>query len=138
MVITTSVLCLALNIFHEARGESVKGQQAIAQVTVNRAVKNYDGDVCGAVFDYKQFSWTYEQHVDFIAMWSEAERLDALHGIDYDSWQRSLNIAVSYVAAPTTKVMFYHETHVHPRWRKTMKYVGSIGRHVFYAPRKST
>lgn len=36
-MIETAVLCLALNVFHEARGEPETGQWAVAQVTINRA-----------------------------------------------------------------------------------------------------
>ncbi|WP_211595190.1 cell wall hydrolase [Paracoccus litorisediminis] len=55
-------LCLALNIYHEARGEPLKGQVAVGQVTLNRAAVAYKGasSVCDTVFARKQFSWTHE------------------------------------------------------------------------------
>lgn len=55
-------LCLALNIYHEARGEPVAGQIAVGQVTLNRTEARYKGakTVCDTVFLRKQFSWTHE------------------------------------------------------------------------------
>ena len=40
MLAQGALLCLALNIYHEARGEPLKGQIAVASVTMNRA--NWD------------------------------------------------------------------------------------------------
>lgn len=52
--------CLALNVFHEARGESLAGQVGVAQVTLNRVEQQHRGrkTICTVVFDPKQFSWT--------------------------------------------------------------------------------
>ena len=46
--------CLALNIYHEGRGESAKGQSAIAAVTMNRvASKHYPDSICEVVWQRK-------------------------------------------------------------------------------------
>jgi N-acetylmuramoyl-L-alanine amidase len=63
--------CLALNVYHEARGESLSGQEAVAYVTITRAKENlaeFGGpSICSVVFhrnvreDGKliaEFSWT--------------------------------------------------------------------------------
>ena len=69
--------CLALNIYHEGRGESSKGQAAIAAVTMNRVRSKYYPDtVCEVVWQRKQFSWThiaarYHAVTDFAA-WGQA------------------------------------------------------------------
>ena len=45
----------AMNIYHEARGEPVKGQIAVGTVTMNRA--NWDvKEICPVVYAPKQFS----------------------------------------------------------------------------------
>ena len=42
--------CLALNIYHEARGETYQGKVAVANVTLNRvAHSKYPDSVCGVV-----------------------------------------------------------------------------------------
>ena len=56
-------MCLALNIYHEARDQSTAGQLAVAQVTVNRVEsKHYPNTVCDVVYQKGKsicaFSWT--------------------------------------------------------------------------------
>src|SRR5690606_12076272 len=57
MLIATALSCLALNVFHESRGEPLMGQYAVALVTVNRARRDEE-QVCEETFKSKQFSWT--------------------------------------------------------------------------------
>ena len=58
-MVLSSVLCLAMNIYGEARGESLEGRIAVAQVTLNRVEHPaYPDDVCSVVFEPHQFSWT--------------------------------------------------------------------------------
>ena len=52
--------CLAMNIYHEARGERMEGQIAVAQVTLNRAAhEEWPSTICDVVYQPKQFSWTH-------------------------------------------------------------------------------
>jgi N-acetylmuramoyl-L-alanine amidase len=51
--------CLAQNIYHESRGESIEGQFAVAFVTLNRTEdENFPSSICGVVYQRGQFSWT--------------------------------------------------------------------------------
>jgi len=57
--------CLALNIYHEARGEPLAGQFAVAYVTMNRVVSaRYPSSVCSVVWQHRQFSWTQDGKSD--------------------------------------------------------------------------
>lgn len=47
-----TLVCLALNIYFEARGENPDAQLAVAEVTLNR------GSPCKVVAEPHQFSWT--------------------------------------------------------------------------------
>ena len=40
MLIAEAILCLALNVYHEAKNQSLIGQIAVAQVVMNRVNKN--------------------------------------------------------------------------------------------------
>lgn len=52
-------LCLARNIYFEARGEDLRGQEAVASVTLNRVRSpEWPGTVCDVVYQPFQFSWT--------------------------------------------------------------------------------
>src|ERR1700685_3362122 len=52
------ILCLALAMYHEARGESEAERLAVAEVVYNRAVHT-DSTICGTVWadNGSQFQW---------------------------------------------------------------------------------
>ena len=52
--------CLSLNVYHEARNQSLLGQEAVALVTMNRAGWN-NTNICPEVVKHKQFSWTNDK-----------------------------------------------------------------------------
>lgn len=50
--------CMELNLYHEARGESLEGVKVVANVTLNRTKsKDFPNTVCGVVKQPRQFSW---------------------------------------------------------------------------------
>lgn len=53
------VLCMALNVYHEARGTTQSDREAVAHVTMNRLESGLWGNtVCAVVLARSQFSWT--------------------------------------------------------------------------------
>jgi spore germination cell wall hydrolase CwlJ-like protein len=55
---TNEVSCMAQNILHEAGGESIQGQKAVAAVTMNRLLSGkFPNSVCKVVYDKGQFAW---------------------------------------------------------------------------------
>lgn len=126
-IFTTALMCLALNVYKEARGEPVEGKLAVAMVTLNRS-KKQDKPVCEVVFARKQFSWTIT---------------DVRHGKvkktampDFRSrvWNDCLAIArVSMLVRDRTGgATFFHEKSIRPYWTKSLAYVGQWGNHKFY------
>jgi len=116
-----SLECLALNVYYEARGESMAGQYAVAEVTMNRkAAIGYPKTVCEVVYQKGAFSWT-------------AEKVYQPGGPE---WQRALKVAeeVYYQrrSGRLPGVLHYHATYVRPEWAKQYQRVARIGRHVFY------
>jgi len=60
---TAELDCLAKNIYHEARGESLQGKKAVANVTLNRVHSNLFPDtVCGVVYQAVHSRWWLENH----------------------------------------------------------------------------
>ena len=60
-MIAEALLCLTLNVYHEARGEPFLGQVAVAEVTLNRVDDlRWPDTVCEVVYQPYQFSWTLE------------------------------------------------------------------------------
>lgn len=50
--------CMELNIHYEARGESIHGKKAVANVTLNRVKsKRFPDTVCKVVKQKNQFTW---------------------------------------------------------------------------------
>lgn len=116
--------CLALNIYHEGRGEDRKGQAAIAAVTMNRVQsKNYPDTVCEVVWQDKQFSWT---HI--------ASRHHSV--VNLRAWQQSLTLARLFLdgeeMAEIGDATHYHATTVQPYWASKHKLVAKVGNHYFY------
>lgn len=116
--------CLALNIYHEGRGESARGQAAIAAVTMNRVrSKFYPHSVCEVVWQRKQFSWT--------------QTATKYHAVtDFTAWAQILVIARLFLdGAQITKIgnaTHYHADTVKPYWIADSKSIGKIGSHYFY------
>lgn len=73
-------MCLAKNIYHEARGESMLGQQAVALTTINRANdKRWPATYCGVIYQAYQFSWTLKRADSGKWIPMSKEELEKLH-----------------------------------------------------------
>jgi spore germination cell wall hydrolase CwlJ-like protein len=123
------LLCMALNVYHEARGEPVIGQNAVAHVVMNRVnAHGWPNTVCGVIGQSMQFSWVHEK-----AVWSP----------NYDStaWMRALRVAEDVLDGdavdPTDGATHYHATWLnrYPTWSKNLRQTVTIGRHIFYRRR---
>lgn len=119
----SEVECLALNIYHEARGEIDLGQLAVAYVTLNRAQDSrWPDTICGVVHQPRQFSWYSDGKSD--------------RPTDTKSWEVAQNVARIAIQGrkpdPTQGAMWYHSDTVHPSWADKLPKGPRIGRHVFY------
>jgi spore germination cell wall hydrolase CwlJ-like protein len=57
------LICLAKNLYFEARGENEAGQFAVGFVTMNRVRnKRWPDSVCKVVYQPGQFSWVKDTH----------------------------------------------------------------------------
>jgi len=117
------LLCLAKNIYYEARGEPTRGKIAVAQVTLNRVTHRteFQSSICQVVYAKHQFSWTMEQHREPRGpAWHEAQEL-----------AKAVIIGTAYL--PNFKALYFHNLTVQPKWNKTKELVARIGNHIFYA-----
>lgn len=132
-MIEMAVMCLALNIYHEARGEPVVGQKAVAEVTMNRAGWN-PANVCAEVFRPYQFSWA--NPLTTVSPEERRRRADAFMPQQGKAWDTAKKVARRAVTGKLRPVVrgadHYHATYVSPRWARKMTRVAQIGRHVFY------
>lgn len=126
--------CLADAVYFEARGEPFKGQEAVAQVVMNRVFSGYYPDnVCGVVFQNAnrhlacQFTFACEgkslDHGEEPDMWEQAKRI-AKDTLDGKIWLADIGHATHY-----------HAYWVHPSWVHEMTRLYKLGVHTFYRPR---
>lgn len=116
------VLCLATNVYHEARGSTLDDQIASAHVVMNRVAENrWAGNVCQVVWQPYQFSWTKDGRADM--------------PMETKSWEIAQWVAfkVYYdvVADNTGGSNHYHTTTVKPKWSKEVSYKKKIGAHYY-------
>ena len=115
--------CLALNLYHEARGEPLKGILGVAHTTINRTKhKDFPDTVCGVVYQKNQFSWTGAKQKN----------------INRQVYNRMYNISMAVMAGelkdPKFKsTIYFHSTNVYPEWASRMERVTQVGNHVFYS-----
>lgn len=128
-----NVKCLAMNVYHEARGEPLSGQYAVASVTLNRVkADRYPDDVCRVVY---QKAWV-ERRQRYVAAFSWTT--DGSSDIPKESvaWKHAMKVAShAYYHPAAGKVkgaLYYHADYVKPRWAKYKLRVAKIGRHIFY------
>jgi spore germination cell wall hydrolase CwlJ-like protein len=119
----SELLCLAKNIYYEARGEPLQGKIAVAQVTLNRVTHRtqFEASICQVVYAKHQFSWTMEKHREPRGdAWLEAQALAKL-------------VVQGVAHLPNFKALYFHNLTVKPQWNKTKELVARIGNHIFYA-----
>lgn len=140
------VECLAANIYHEARGETVEGQVAVGVVTLNRVEDGrWPDTVCdvveqkalvikkddtGQVISEKyicQFGWNCDPNVSISTRSS--------------SWQRSQRIASALMTGTEDyeelaglyhNALYFHNAADSPKWRHSKTLIRQTGGHYFY------
>jgi len=115
--------CLAMNIYHEARSESMQGQIAVAQVTLNRVEHDkWPSTICEVVYEPKQFSWTFllkDHSTTEARAWKKAQII-------------ARDVMIGNVEDPTYGAVFYHANYVDPNWAEYVDLTKVIGNHLFY------
>jgi len=121
--------CLTEAVYYEAATEPRAGQEAVAQVVLNRLKRpEFPKTVCGVVFEGAdrtsgcQFTFTCDGSLarrPVLRLWDSAEEVAtaALNG---------------YVATQVGEATHYHTVWVSPGWSSKLTTVGRIGAHVFY------
>lgn len=136
-MLEAAIFCLALNIYHEARGEPLAGQRMVAYVTMNRAEWSKKR-VCTEVFRERQFSWANEKVK--VTKGGYALCVTAKPR-DKTAWAKAQRVAKQVIRAgqlrehldPSKGAKFYHATYIkQPYWAKQMEQVAVVGQHIFY------
>ena len=126
----TALMCMALNIFFEARSEPIQGQIAVAEVTLNRvASDDYPNTICEVVLQQNsqgcQFSWWCDGKSDLPKEHNSFQTSKSLAKLMIDDGQ--------YISVVGKNVTHYHTDDIKPYWSDDMVKVEQVGKHIFYA-----
>ncbi len=121
--------CLSEALYFEARGETVKGQFAVAEVILNRVDSpRYPNSICGVINQGTgqiygcQFSYTCDGRAEVIAEPRAFARVSKIASIMAHGAQRPLTHGATH----------YHTRSVNPNWARAFPRTASIGVHYFY------
>ena len=124
-----AVTCMTQAIYYEARSESQQGQEAVAQVVINRTQSpNFPHSVCGVVYQ----GWERATGCQFTFVCDGSLRPPR----DLAAWERALMIAIHAISGYTYKPMLgathYHAAWMTPYWSVQFTKIRQIGGHIFY------
>lgn len=121
--------CLTEALYFEARGESVQGQFAVAEVILNRVDSGrFPDSVCGVINQgtgkkYQcQFTYTCDGLKEHVGEKQSWERVGKVAKLMLDGAPRRLTQGATH----------YHTTAVSPRWARMFPRTTQIGVHYFY------
>lgn len=148
-------LCLATNIYHEARGEPKVGQYAVAHTTMNRVNdRRYPGTVCGVITSHRgkrnnnsqlpalhrcQFSWYCSETPAVIKISQNGTVIKQ----DYDAFVTASIIAIKTMIGmhddnTIGATHYYNPKLASPRWARYYTHTVTIGNHKFLARETSS
>lgn len=138
------IMCLAKNMYFEARGESDDGIQAVGHVTINRAsATKFPDDICDVVYQarYVNVSSSDEKNVKRICQFSWVCQLRDHSIRNKQTWEhvynKAFNLYVLYKNGEyqdnlTANADHYHADYVNPNWGRMKYKTTKIGKHIFY------
>tara|TARA_R100001510_G_C7597376_1_gene165066 strand:+ start:376 stop:795 length:420 start_codon:yes stop_codon:yes gene_type:complete len=135
-MLTTGLICLAMNVYWEARSQSTAGQIGVAQVVINRVNdKRFPDNVCDVVTQGVKHAGTdipvkhqchFSWHCDGLSD----------NPTDDSAWAKALVVAVTVYDGKTIDMLdgatHYHATSVNPDWAVTKTRTTRIDNHIFY------
>ncbi len=121
--------CLAEALYFEARGESIRGQFAVAEVILNRVESGrFPDSLCGVIKQgtgkkYQcQFTYTCDGKKEIINEKRAFERVSKVARAAIDGVAEEM----------TSGATHYHTKAVRPSWSRVYKETARIGVHIFY------
>lgn len=125
----SSLTCLAVNAYHEARSESKLAVISVMAVVLNRVkdVRRFPNGICDVVFKSKAFSWVGDKHSDEIENHQQYKRMYRLATYVIENRDVVLNLVGD--------IDHYHHVSIRPWWSgdKGFKKVSRVDNHIFYS-----
>lgn len=115
------ILCLALGLYHEARGEPEIGRRAVGHVILNR-IRQSGQSACPTIWKTGQFQWTRRPKKKLLPreeqVWKELQ-------------EQAVTLMRSDPDITNGATMFYNARVVTPKWAKRGVVTAQYGDHVF-------
>ena len=143
-------MCLAMNVYHEAKGETLAGKSAVAHVTLNRvAHKKYPSNTCDVIFEAKtrinwkgnvvpvrdrcQFSWYCDGKADDIQLVYQNGNVIKHNMI---AWKQSVQVSLLAMKGmtidPTSGATHYYNHNIaQPNWGAVYPVKAVLSNHTF-------
>lgn len=124
-----AIECLALAIAYEAGGEPVEGQQAVAEVVLNRVRSpDYPDTVCGVVFA----GATRSTGCQFTFTCDGSLRRRLPHDVLAEARKLAAAALRGQLPSRLAGATHFHAASIYPYWAPSLVRVRQIGAHVFY------
>lgn len=121
--------CLTEALYFEARGETIIGQFAVAEVIMNRVSSGrFPDSVCGVIHQGTgkkfrcQFTYTCDGRKETVSDQSAWHVAGKISRLMLDGAPRNLTLGATH----------YHTHAVRPKWARVFKKTTTIGEHRFY------
>jgi spore germination cell wall hydrolase CwlJ-like protein len=124
-MLSAAVVCMALNIYFEARSEPLVGQLGVAHSVLNRmSSPKYPDHACDVIYQPKQYSWYSDGK-------SDKPKDDVAYLEATILAQRVLDGQTLDI---TEGALWYHADYVDPHWAapEHMDFTVKLGKHLFY------
>jgi N-acetylmuramoyl-L-alanine amidase len=121
----STLTCMAVAIYFEARGEPIDGQMLVAETIINRVADDrWPDNACDVIAQPKQFSFYEDRR-------SNRPR-------DMEAYTTAVLVAADALSGSHMygNALYYHTTAVRPVWRHDLQVLGHVGEHIFYANTK--
>lgn len=133
----TEVECMALNVYHEARGESLAGKSAVAHVVMNRvSSEDYPSSICDVVYSANTDATGFPLRNQCQFSWYCDGRPDEVSLEELDSWRESVEVALLVMMGltidPTSGAThYYNPKKASPEWISSFEQTAILGNHRF-------
>jgi spore germination cell wall hydrolase CwlJ-like protein len=137
VAIGLQLTCLAVTVYHEARGEPLVGQLAVANTVINRVHDSrWPNTICDVVKEGPTLAWDKTKPIKHKCQFSyfcdgksdtptDPVAFNQAMQVAEEAWY-SYNLSLDISEGST----FYHSVDVEPQWR--YKHLVQIGNHIFY------
>ena len=139
------IICLAKNMYFEARSEGIAGVVATTQVVYNRVnSEEYPNTICEVIEQAKISQWWLKekgiikpiknkcQFSWFCDGYSDEPKDDKTYSELFELAEQFVNGEHEGMIDITGGALWYHADYVHPRWANHLEVTTKVGRHIFY------